>query len=197
MDPRITRTKSSLQQALLELARERNLDAITVADITERAGVNRSSFYQHYADKELLLADALDTAIAEAGIGISDVEAPVSGPPEELAVYLRHIERYAAVYRRVLGDRGSAVVTARVRTRLEEFVREGIGRTDIPGFAGVPIDVAAAGITGSALGVVRAWLEREPLAPTDVAVDWLWRVLLGPGDAWTGGKTDAEPRRRA
>ncbi|MEZ5190283.1 MAG: helix-turn-helix domain-containing protein [Schumannella sp.] len=62
MDPRIARTRRSLQEALLELARERELDDISVGDVAERAGVNRSSFYQHYADKETLLADALDSA---------------------------------------------------------------------------------------------------------------------------------------
>ena len=47
MDPRIARTRGSLQEALLELARERELDDISVGDVAERAGVNRSSFYQH------------------------------------------------------------------------------------------------------------------------------------------------------
>ena len=66
MDPRIARTRQSLQQALLALAREESLDAISVADIAARAGVHRSSFYQHYADKETLLADAIDSAVDDA-----------------------------------------------------------------------------------------------------------------------------------
>ena len=65
MDPRILRTRGALQRALLDLVRDRDLDGITVADIVERAGVTRSSFYLHYTDKDGLLADALD-AFAEA-----------------------------------------------------------------------------------------------------------------------------------
>ena len=65
MDPRIARTRQSLQAALFELARERGLDEITVADIAERAGVNRSSFYQHYSDKDTLLADAIDAVATD------------------------------------------------------------------------------------------------------------------------------------
>ena len=43
----------------------------------------------------------------------------------------------------------------------------------------------AAGITGSAMGVVRAWLEREPRPSVETAAGWLWKVLLGPRGAWT------------
>ena len=41
----------------------------------------------------------------------------------------------------------------------------------------------AAGLTGLALGVVQAWLEREPRPPVATAVDWVWRLLLGPAGA--------------
>ena len=185
MDARITRTRRSLQDALLELARERSLDEITVADIADRAEVNRSSFYQHYSDKDVLLADALDEAVEDVGAPILEIVGPVSGPPKELYGYLQHIEQNSDLYRRVLGDHGSPLVTGRVRDRIERLATEAIQRAGIPGFDGVPIDVLAAGITGSALGVVRAWLERDPLPSVATVTDWLWRVLLGPGGAWT------------
>ncbi|WP_460522041.1 TetR/AcrR family transcriptional regulator [Humibacter antri] len=188
MDARITRTRASLQDALMELAREQPLDEITVADIADRAGVNRSSFYQHYADKDVLLADALDAAFEETGARLALLTGPVSGPPEAMRIYLGHIEKHAALYSRVLGDRGSAIVTARVRDRIEQVAMEGISRTASPAYDGVPVEVVAAGITGAALGVVRAWLERDPRPTVETAADWLWQVLLGPGSAWT--KTD-------
>ncbi|WP_022900320.1 TetR/AcrR family transcriptional regulator [Humibacter albus] len=187
MDVRIARTRASLQDALLQLARERSLDEITVADIADRAGVNRSSFYQHYSDKDVLLADALDAAVEEAGAGLPALTGPVPGPPKDLFVYLDHIEQNAALYSRVLGDHGSAIVTARVRSRIERLITEAINRSNVPGYEGIPIEIVAAGITGSALGVVNAWLQRDPRPSVDVAADWLWRLLLGPGGAWTIG----------
>ena len=169
----------------MELAREQPLDEITVADIADRAGVNRSSFYQHYADKDVLLADALDAAFDETGARLAMLTGPVSGPPDEMRIYLSHVEKHAALYSRVLGDRGSAVVTARVRDRIEQVAMEGISRSASPAYDGVPLEVVAAGVTGAALGVVRAWLERDPRPSVETAVGWLWQVLLGPGSAWT------------
>lgn len=180
VDPRIARTRRSLQQSLLELARDHPLDDITVGDITDRAEVNRSSFYQHYSDKETLLADALDAAIEATGAQLPDTIEPWGRAPQALYDYLTHIDANAAVYRHALGDRGSAVVMARLRTRIEEIVTDAVGRATENVFEGVPIDIVAAGIAGSALGVIEAWLDREPRPPVDTAVEWLWRVLLGP-----------------
>ena len=184
-DPRVARTRSSLQQALLDLARERPLDEIPVADIAERAAVNRSSFYQHYADKETLLADALDAVAEEFGsrLEVSGILTPRrDGPPAALAAYLAHIDANAALYARVLGDQGSGVVMARVRRRIEAIARESILGAAGPGFGDLPIDIAAAGVTGLALGVIRAWLARDPRPPVETAADWVWRVVLGPAE---------------
>ena len=54
-DPRITRTRRLLHQALLELMMEKSFQAITIQDIADRATVNRVTFYSHFQDKHALL----------------------------------------------------------------------------------------------------------------------------------------------
>ena len=181
MDPRIARTQASLQQALLELALERAFAEITVGEIAERAGVNRSSFYQHYADKETLLADALDAMADEAEAALPATISPLGDAPVALTTYLEHIADHAELYRRVLGEHGSAVATARLRQRVERLVRDEIARSDTDVFGDLPLDIVAAGITGSVLGVIGAWLERPKRPAPAIAADWVWRVILGPG----------------
>ncbi len=55
VDPRIKRTRQLLQQALMELIAEKSFESITVQDVTERATVNRATFYAHFEDKYALL----------------------------------------------------------------------------------------------------------------------------------------------
>src|SRR6266849_3955451 len=55
VDPRVKRTRQLLQQAFLELFREKSFASITVQDIAERATVNRATFYAHFEDKYALL----------------------------------------------------------------------------------------------------------------------------------------------
>ncbi len=55
IDPRVKRTRSLLESAFMELIQEKGFQAVTVQDIAERAGVNRATFYAHFADKYALL----------------------------------------------------------------------------------------------------------------------------------------------
>ena len=49
-DRRVRRTRRQLQEALAALMREKDLKDITVRELTERADVNRGTFYSHYQD---------------------------------------------------------------------------------------------------------------------------------------------------
>lgn len=55
LDPRVKRTRQSLEQAFKDALQHKGFQAITVQDITRRAGVNRATFYAHFPDKYALL----------------------------------------------------------------------------------------------------------------------------------------------
>jgi AcrR family transcriptional regulator len=59
IDRRVKRTRKLLQQALMELLQERSFTGITILDITERAAINRATFYAHFPDKYALLDSML------------------------------------------------------------------------------------------------------------------------------------------
>lgn len=54
-DPRVQRTTQLVQQAFVELLHQKRFETITVKDISKQAGVNRATFYAHFADKYALL----------------------------------------------------------------------------------------------------------------------------------------------
>ena len=59
LDPRIRRTRHLLQDSLRHLLEEKELKEISVQDITERATLNRATFYAHYTDKFALLEEMI------------------------------------------------------------------------------------------------------------------------------------------
>jgi len=72
VDRRVQRTRQVLQQAFIEVVREKrpatsireiekSFEAVSVQDITERANVNRGTFYLHFTDKYMLM----DTVMRE------------------------------------------------------------------------------------------------------------------------------------
>ena len=65
LDPRVKRTRQMLDQAFVTLLAEKGFDAVSVQDITARAGVNRATFYAHFEDKFALLDYSVREAFRE------------------------------------------------------------------------------------------------------------------------------------
>ena len=54
-DPRVTRTRGLLEDAFMDVVAEQGFQSVSVKDITDKAGVNRATFYAHFSDKYELL----------------------------------------------------------------------------------------------------------------------------------------------
>lgn len=57
MDIRITKSRTALKSALLELMKKKSITHISIKELCLKAGLNRSTFYANYADIYALLSD--------------------------------------------------------------------------------------------------------------------------------------------
>ena len=64
-DRRMRRTQKMLKDSLIELMTERDFKNISVKDITERADLNRGTFYNHYTDTYDLLQKMESDVLAD------------------------------------------------------------------------------------------------------------------------------------
>ncbi len=64
IDKRIVKTKTSIKNALLDIAQDKKLEDITVSELTTQADVNRSTFYLHY-DSVMSVVKDIDSEIAD------------------------------------------------------------------------------------------------------------------------------------
>ena len=51
-DLRVLKTKKIIKETFMQLVEEKGYSRVTVSEITERALINRNTFYLHYYDKE-------------------------------------------------------------------------------------------------------------------------------------------------
>jgi AcrR family transcriptional regulator len=186
-DLRIRRTRKLLQQAFIELTVEKGFAALTVRDITERAMVNRSTFYRHYLDKYDLLEKYMDevfelTNIAEkvpvtaedSGSGESASE-PV---PEGLLNLLKHVQVFADFYRVMLGPKGDPLFTQLFRRNSERRYRYLIAFYDNATAAdpnAPPLDLRLSYASYASVGSIAWWLENDQPCTAEQLAIWLGR----------------------
>jgi len=54
LDPLVLRTRKLIESSFIELLEEEDLHSITIQDITDRATINRSTFYARFDNKYML-----------------------------------------------------------------------------------------------------------------------------------------------
>lgn len=182
MDPRIARTRNRLQESLFDLARERGVDHVSVADVAERAGVNRSTFYQHYANKETLLADALDVVADDVVSHLVSIDPFSRSTPGALLELFAHVDANAELYSRVFTEPGYGEVVARMTLRIRQAVLDYVENLHADDSTDVPADIVGAGIAGSVVGVMGQWVANEPRADASTAAGWAWAIIQGPSE---------------
>src|ERR1700712_5064466 len=100
-----------LVRAAVDLFTEQGYDDTTVAQIAERAGVTRSTFFRHFADKRELLAAGQETLSRLLVEGIADAPAGAS-PLEAVAAGLERASGEMGPLNRDLGPRLKAAIAA-------------------------------------------------------------------------------------
>lgn len=103
--------------AAVDLFIEQGYDATTVAQIAERAGVTRSTFFRHFPDKREVLVAGQETLSRLLAEGIAQAPKGVS-PLEAVAAGLERASREMKPMNRELGPRLKAAVAA--STELQE-----------------------------------------------------------------------------
>lgn len=62
-DKRVARTKAALTRALFELLEEKEFSKLSITELTQRAGVDRKTFYLHYQSVDEILEEFYEEAL--------------------------------------------------------------------------------------------------------------------------------------
>lgn len=92
MNQRERLTKLLLKQSLIRLLKEKNISQISVKELCSAAGINRSTFYLHYANAYDLLENVEQEIINNTSAYLDKIEAGNSGTTYILA-FLEYIKK--------------------------------------------------------------------------------------------------------
>ena len=149
--------KSSREKILIafrELVLEKPYDEFSVIDVVSAAEVGRSTFYDHFSDKQDLLITSMgwlldvlvDCAVARA-------------ENQQVERFVEHMSQNRDIGRIILGSS----CAGHIQKALAERLRQEKGLTAI----------SAVATASSLMGVLRSWLNDELRNPEAELVDWL------------------------
>lgn len=109
--------------AAVDLFSEQGYDATTVAQISERAGVTKSTFFRHFPDKRELLVAGQETLSRLLAEGV--IEAPADASPlEAVAAGLVRASSEMGPQNRELGPRLRAAVAASAELQERDALKQ-------------------------------------------------------------------------
>ena len=160
--------------AAVDLFTEQGYDATTVAQIAERAGVTKSTFFRHFPDKRELLVAGQETLSGLLVEGISEAPADAS-PLQAVAAGLARASTAMGPMSRELGPRLKAAVASSVELQERDALKTVSLAAAMTGALiarGVPDPTAALASELGVLAFKRAyaeWSEGDRGADDDLA----------------------------
>lgn len=174
VDRRIIKSQEAIKQAFIELMAEKNLDEITMQDISERANVGRRTIYLHYLDKYDLLDKLIEGHINELRI-LCQSASDLSFTEGNL-IWFEYFKRHEAFFSTMLTSKGAPLF----RSRFLEFVSEEL-ESDVDVTQGVNQGLSKELLLkffGAAIvEIVEAWITNNLTEPTHVVAEQVGTLL--------------------
>jgi len=150
----------------------------------DRAGVNRSTFYRHYLDKEDLLSRYMDdvTGVIFQNDEVDDPMEDQETIPSGLIKLLNHIQKFSEFYRIMLSTDGHPLVSERLRQKVENRFRIPVTEiTKTQCKKGSVIELQLRSMSAAGIGAILWWVENNmPCTAEELADDeQVRRLYLG------------------
>lgn len=179
-DRRVAHTRNRLGDALIELLQTKPFDDITVREVLARARVGRSTFYEHYRDKnDLFLSDAdqFFESMSTLLLRQNDPSARVAPVAELFAHVAAARDLYAALVEagriHEVRDLGEAHFARAIAERLARTRRASVLTPEAR-------CALAQGMSGSLFSLLTWWM-RQGMTTTPAEMDRLFHGMFAVG----------------
>jgi len=186
IDPRVDRSRQAIWHASMELSREKGFATVTVAEIARRAGINRSTFYAHFPDKEAVIRDELARMKRDLRAR-QEVPTPASmsafepDTPHPNAVrWFEHVGDNADFYGAVLVSGELAEFEREIEAQIRSYAAARLRAWPGTLTPEIPLDALIAASTALNIELVRWWLEQNP-RPSPQAATVIQQKLMARG----------------
>lgn len=178
VDKRTEKTKASILNALVILSREKELNEISIRELTETAHIHRNTFYLHYTDVDSVLAE-LEEDMCSVVKNMAE-----QFTPQELLSHVGLLLR--EVFQYLYQEREKCVLMMKGRGKVSsgKTLLESVFEKYLQNF---PVEINHDSFefqaqfyycTAGALGIIRYWMERGFKETPEKVADVTQKLLL-------------------
>lgn len=188
-DRRVRKTKNAIKQAFIKLLAEKELERITIQDITTLADVNRGTFYLHYEDKYILLSDLEDeilTSLADE-IGTSKLVMQDSNLEDFAKNFSKKILKNIILHIQKDIDFYLVIFKLDRKSQLEDKISELMYANMVKiisnkqKISGIPIDYFHSYVSGATISFIKHWVQDNNRMEPNIVADHLFKIIFnGP-----------------
>lgn len=157
---RASGTAAAIIDAFIGLALERRYDAIRVADLIARAGVGKSTFYEHFRGKDAVLLAAIQPILLALATAASGRAAR-----SYIRAVVEHLWEQRSVGRPIMDSIAAPIIQRRLA---DAIASHGVGSDGMANAA-----LIAVGVASAQLAMLRCWLGGRVAATIDEMTDQL------------------------
>lgn len=188
-DRRVRKTKNAIKQAFIKLLAEKELERITIQDITTLADVNRGTFYLHYEDKYILLSDLEDDILASLAdeIGTSKLVMQDSNLEDFAKNFSKKILKNIILHIQKDIDFYLVIFKLDRKSQLEDKISELMYANMVKiisnkqKISGIPIDYFHSYVSGATISFIKHWVQDNNRMEPNIVADHLFKIIFnGP-----------------
>lgn len=159
MDTRVQYTKARFHEAMLEMLEQKPIGSVTVKALCDAAGLNRGTFYLHYAEPIDVLRE-MEWALYERVLQYAFRPGEGDGLLESFARQLAALEQERRLCAAVIGHNGDPLFMPAVSERAYAMLRETLLQTD-PACSEDETRMRFRFLFSGVTGVITAWLHGD------------------------------------
>lgn len=168
LDPRVRRTRNFILKSFSDLLAEKSFDTISVQDVTDKAQINRATFYAHFKDKYALLDHWVQQQFRQ------EIESRVLDAchytPENLRTLVSTVCEFLSKLRTdcMQSQRQfEPLIEKQIKNQIYELLNVWLGKMDTP----MSIDLPATAATWAIYGLASHWSYHKKRPPLETFLD--------------------------
>jgi|SRR5690625_2308562 len=168
-DLRVMKTKRKLQEALLELLREKPLEEVNISELCRRAKINRGTFYLHYDGVHDLFRLYVEEIMADLRMSYEEpfyqTNYQIELMQDKMIKIFNHVKNHQSFYQIIFDEKIPMMYYYILFRKVKDFMLQSMELMDIP--EGISLDYLSSYHTNALIGMLLQWHQTQYTTPID------------------------------